>query len=669
MGAVNEKDIWFANTSQVPKVTKTSKDGLVDKPEIVAAAKLVYTIPPLPWDLPLAPTGLDVYQMVEVNPADSSSTVRSNVLNWVNNPTDDAPYEYGVTVERMAYAPRGSGQWVTIATGITGGSYTDSTVAADNKYQYRIKAVNSTGSSSYVTSDTLITTPAAPTGGMATRLAADIQISWTDASSVESGFQVWHAANGIRDTSPLATVGAGVKTYVHTGASATATHTYWIRAVAGVLESAYATTATVPVVAPPQAPTALSPGGTVFDRAAAKTFSWQHNSADTTAQSAWQLRYRVKGNAEWMSLVDTGSTAQTAMLANTFASGANYEWQVCTKGYHANYSPWSATATFTARNRPVATIITPSTSLGVDRVTLSWSYYSDSGRAQAAYSARLVSPSGNVLRIVQASSTATTVAFPDLLDDGRTYSVSVTVTDQDGQTSNQVSAVFAVDYAQPPAPAVDLQWQPDDGSVLVTMVNPPSGPGVPDSMRNAVYRIEGGQEILVVDDVPLTTTIKDRIPPLGMEVAYKIVTFSDIDTTTTVTGTVLTAPTGDWFYFNTGPGWSIMARARFNVTLSRNYARQKSLHHFAGRRKPVQFLSQNRDHSKVFTAILDNYDETSCPDAFTAVEDDGDIVCYREPLGLKMFVSLGELDFPEYPLGNIDYTGLSVPVTEVDYAQ
>ena len=105
-------------------------------------------------------------QTKPAEPAPSAGTVYPVHLSW----TDNSDNESNFIIERcdqVSLAPKGEktagsciGRWRSIATvGANTTSHVDNTAAANHTYLYRIKAINSAGSSGY-TQETAITTPA-----------------------------------------------------------------------------------------------------------------------------------------------------------------------------------------------------------------------------------------------------------------------------------------------------------------------------------------------------------------------------------------------------------------------------------------------------------------------------------------------------------------------------
>lgn len=145
-------------------------------------------------------------------------------LSWVDNSTN----EQGFYIERAT----GSGSFARIAT-VTANTVTfsDFTVTGATTYSYRVQAYNTGGPSAY-SNTVAITTPNPPVPTAPTNLVAspmttsEIDLSWADTSSVESGFTVQRSADGTTFTT-IGTTAANVTTYKDTNCSSNTT--YWYR--------------------------------------------------------------------------------------------------------------------------------------------------------------------------------------------------------------------------------------------------------------------------------------------------------------------------------------------------------------------------------------------------------------------------------------------------------
>jgi len=103
-------------------------------------------------------------------------------------------------------------------------------LTASTTYYYQVRAYNSDGDSSYSSAAYATTCPAAPSGLSATTASSsEIDLSWTDNSSDETGFKI-ERKTGSGGTYQIDTVGADVTSYSSTGLTASTTYYYRVRA-------------------------------------------------------------------------------------------------------------------------------------------------------------------------------------------------------------------------------------------------------------------------------------------------------------------------------------------------------------------------------------------------------------------------------------------------------
>jgi transcriptional regulator CtsR/regulation of enolase protein 1 (concanavalin A-like superfamily) len=188
--------------------------------------------------------------------ASAISTSQIN-LSWVDN----ASNETGFKVERKTGAGGSYAQIATVAAGST--AYSNTGLTAGTNYFYRVRATNASGDSSYsneANATTLDALPAAPSGLLAASVSSSqINLSWTDNASNETGFKIERKTGSGGTYAQIATTGAGVTIANDTGLTAGTIYFYRVRATNAVGDSAYsaeasATTGTVP----PDTPSGLT---------------------------------------------------------------------------------------------------------------------------------------------------------------------------------------------------------------------------------------------------------------------------------------------------------------------------------------------------------------------------------------------------------------------------
>ncbi|XID92815.1 DUF4466 family protein [Paenibacillaceae bacterium WGS1546] len=178
----------------------------------------------------------------------------------------------GATGYNMKRATTSGGPYATIATGVTGTSYTNAGLTNGTTYYYVVSAVNVAGESANsapvsVTPSAAPTVPAAPTGLTATAGDGQATLSW-NASSGATGYNVKRATTS---GGPYATVATGVTGTSYTEAGLTNGVTYYYVVSASNAAGESANSAQVDVT--PSA--GGSPGGLVVQYKAADT-----NAAD-----------------------------------------------------------------------------------------------------------------------------------------------------------------------------------------------------------------------------------------------------------------------------------------------------------------------------------------------------------------------------------------------------
>ncbi|MBI2919120.1 MAG: PKD domain-containing protein [Chloroflexi bacterium] len=265
-------------------------------PSDVAGVSL--TVPAAPSDLSLA------------GPA-----VTQVDLSW----TDNADSETGFRVERSTdgaiFALAGN-----VAASIT--AFSDTAVAQDTKYIYRVFAVNVFGDSA--PSNTLQVTagvPAAPSTLTAEVIGpSQVNLAWLDVANTETGFRVERSTDGIAYT-VLGTTAANAQSYGDTSAAKNTTYSYRVLAVNdnGASASSNVVQATTPNTIP-AAPSALhlaAPAATQVD------LSWTDNADNETG-------FRVERSTDGATFALAGNVAAgvTAFSDAAVAQDTVYTYRV-----------------------------------------------------------------------------------------------------------------------------------------------------------------------------------------------------------------------------------------------------------------------------------------------------------------------------------------------------
>lgn len=164
-------------------------------------------------------------------------------LTW----TDAANNETGFKLERKTGAGGAYAQIATPAANVT--SYSDIGRNPSTQYYYRVRATNAVGDSSFsneanaTTPNSTQTVPAAPSGLIAVGASATrISLTWVDAASTETSFEIQRGTDGASFTA-LASTLPNVTTYNNDGLPAATLYHYRVRAINGAGASAFSNVA------------------------------------------------------------------------------------------------------------------------------------------------------------------------------------------------------------------------------------------------------------------------------------------------------------------------------------------------------------------------------------------------------------------------------------------
>lgn len=163
-----------------------------------------------------------LYTTVPKPPTDVNVSLASNGqvnLSWVA-PSQSAPVTQYRVQRTLALGSAES--WTDVAV-VKSTSWTDTTASTNTQYKYRVRTENAGGSSTWVTTSTVATTPSAPSNPVAVKDGANIVLTWVNTARVPgASVEIWE------ESTLIATV-TGVQTYTIEDASALVQHTYKLR--------------------------------------------------------------------------------------------------------------------------------------------------------------------------------------------------------------------------------------------------------------------------------------------------------------------------------------------------------------------------------------------------------------------------------------------------------
>ena len=248
-------------------------------------------------------------------------------LTWIDNSTN----EDGFIVER---SPDGTSSWTQVGAPATNAtSFTDSTagLAVGTTYYYRVRATNSVlgaSANSSIANATVASPPAAPSNLAAvssTSAALQINLTWTDNSSIEDGFIVERSSTGtggwtqVGSTLPANTTSFSDNT---SGLVINGTYYYRVRATDGVLgPSNNSNVASATVVAAPNAPSNLV--ATASNSTLQINLTWTDNSNN---EAGFIVERSPNGTDTWTQVGTpaANATSASATPAPGLAVGTSY---------------------------------------------------------------------------------------------------------------------------------------------------------------------------------------------------------------------------------------------------------------------------------------------------------------------------------------------------------
>lgn len=266
------------------------------------------------------------------------------------------------------------GSYTTIMQGLTGTTYSDTGVTNNTTYYYVVSAVSATGVES-ANSNQLSATPSAtaqipvaPTNLIGVALSStSIQLTWTDNSTDETGFEVLRSPAGLGAYQVVSgTLPPNTTSWTNTGVQSGASYDYIVRAVRNGVYSANSNTANVTANSCtnlPATPQSLQATGYSMVQI---NLTWVDASTNETGFSI----ERKTGTGAYV-VVGTASANATAYQDTGLAAGTTYQYRiraVNTCGYSA-YSNGVSRTTPTQPQPPTNVTVT---ALSWNSIRVSW---------------------------------------------------------------------------------------------------------------------------------------------------------------------------------------------------------------------------------------------------------------------------------------------------------
>lgn len=293
-----------------------------------------------------------------------AATGSSSMTMTATTATDDSgfvEYYFNCTAGGAGCVPSG---WQT------GTSHTATGLDPNTSYTWQVRARDSSNNLTAYSSSASDTTddvaPNAPGNPAATAVSqTQIDVSWTDNSDNETGFEIDHSTDGV-SYSLLTTTAANATGYSHTSLGVNTTHYYKIRATNAIGDSADAG----PVSAttwdtPPAAPDGL---GATANGASQIDLAWTDNSVNETG---FAIERSPDGTGSWAALDTVG--ADTTSYSDTGLSPLS-TWYYRVKGTNSGgSSDWSNTASATTTDAPpTGPSALSATTVSAGQIELAW---------------------------------------------------------------------------------------------------------------------------------------------------------------------------------------------------------------------------------------------------------------------------------------------------------
>jgi hypothetical protein len=609
-----------------------------------------------------------------------------------NTPTNLVATRISDTQTKLTWnqtnASNGAPTSVLVQSSVNGGAFTDlvtlspttsATVATapNRKTVYRVRSANSAGTTAFVTSGPVYTTPGAPTNAVATKgTAQDITVSFTEnVDYAEHTHEVWHGvvAGGVTtwDAAAATTLASGVTSWVDSAPDPSDVHVYRVRAVTGSLPSDYAVTNSVQLLAPPNKPTVnLIPP--YVDIATPVTLSWVHNPVDTTPQTALQLVIKVNGVTE----LDTGKIAITASstpmdlsayAVNDVVSVQLRTWGSATTGGSdgTGGSPWSDLVTFRLKTLPVATITEPTDGSTLNDATLRVTTGFSQAEGATFVKEELQLLQGTDVLETMSSTISVGVTINTLVQNGESYTIQARVQDSNGLWSNWASNDFSVEYLAPVPAGIQVTFLPDTGFGQIDLTIPAPVAGQSEASTVAITRNISGVEEIIVSNYPVPSddyalTFLDTTPVVNGTNTYTVTTTSDLGAQSTSTADLVTSECRR-AYLSKGSGFASVVVFGGNLSVKETLGVASDTVEAAGRIKPIGLYGtetsvQLKVESFVYTGFGSSMDQ------LRALLLAPGQACYRDASGRRVFGAVkGGVSYKKADRGDLSFT-----LTEAD---
>lgn len=541
-----------------------------------------------------------------------------NTYSWTANLGDiDTGVVQGWYIRRST----DGGAYTTIATvyarsGQQNYTYTDYSQTAGHSYSYTHQPFGK-GGSSYDDgggsgTTPVITKPMAPSKVTAYRSTGDtIKITITGGNEYVEDVYIERSIDG-GEWAEIATHSYPYDSYTDTVSSATDNILYRVRYSNDVGYSSYTTSNIVVIKKPPLAPSLTAPSANAtraLDDGSIQ-FTWIHKPQDGAPQTAAVFEYKVNsGNWQTVSLTDE---AYYILNISGMSPNDNISWRVKTKGYHADYSPYSETRHVLLMAKPEIVITAPTETITDLPVTLGYDYDDNSGNLvrlviQVIDNNKVVKE--YIDTEVKSTGSYTYVLNDFLFESGKLYMLRVEALSSSGlQAAGMITTT--VDY--------DLTYlegglypmiEPDEetGFVYVTIareIGDDEEEFEPLEVSQAyLYRTVDGERTFIAE-VGEGYQLLDKYAPLNKAYNYELLMLLGDGRASLATVESEVDGSASFIYYE-----DKICKAIWNPKLQTKLSRpDKKQIRYSGRKYPVSYDTIAREETATFTALIEGED-------------------------------------------------------------
>jgi alpha-tubulin suppressor-like RCC1 family protein/subtilisin family serine protease len=241
-------------------------------------------------------------------------------LTWADNSSNEVAF----LIERRTGSGGTYAEIQVVSANAT--AFTDTDLAEGTQYYYRIRGVNSDDVKSDYSAEanaTTLTLPGAPTSLVATAVSGtQINLSWTDNASNESGFKIERKLGSGGTYAQIATVSANVTTYSSTGLSLSSTYYYRVCATNAVGDSSYSNEANATTLSLPTAPSNLIATRVATDQI---NLTWTDQSSNETS---FVIERKTGSSGTYATLATLAANATSYSDTTSLSASAWYYYRI-----------------------------------------------------------------------------------------------------------------------------------------------------------------------------------------------------------------------------------------------------------------------------------------------------------------------------------------------------